>query len=266
MKFWKVAVAKCRLTISRSNSGGILLMLLVALSSHAVLAQTFSASISGTVMDNTGAAIPHARLQLKNMDTKDVHNAVSGDKGSYSFQNLLPGTYELSRRRSRVLKTQCKPGLALRANTAATVDSHLQIGSASEEVVVNANTVLVDSETPNNSVTMDHFLVEGLPNNTRNPLNFVYDLAGTTEAQGGLTSRSQTFDQESSTFGINGGRSGESEILIDGAPSTALDWGGLMVAPIQDSVQEEQVVQNEYDGEYDRGRRRRRDLDYQERQ
>ncbi|HET9101323.1 MAG TPA: TonB-dependent receptor, partial [Acidobacteriaceae bacterium] len=76
---------------------------------------------------------------------------------------------------------------------------------------------------------------------------------GTTAAQGGMTSRSQTYDQYGSTFGINGGRTAESEILIDGAPSTAVDWGGLMVAPIQDSVQEQQVVQNTYDAQFERG-------------
>ena len=68
-----------------------------------------------------------------------------------------------------------------------------------------------------------------------------------------MTSRSQTYDQYGSTFGINGGRTAESEILIDGAPSTAVDWGGLMVSPIQDSVQEQQVVMNTYDAEYERG-------------
>ncbi len=100
---------------------------------------------------------------------------------------------------------------------------------------------------------MDEALIQSLPNSTLNPLNFVYDLAGTTEAQGGMTSRSQSYDQYGSTFGINGGRTAESEILIDGAPSTAVDWGGLMVAPIQDSVQEQQVVMNTYDAQYERG-------------
>lgn len=48
-------------------------------------------------------------------------------------------------------------------------------------------------------------------------------LAGTTEAQGGMTTRSGFLDQNTSMFGINGGRTGESEILIDGAPSTAIN-------------------------------------------
>jgi len=218
----------------------------------AALAQTFSASITGLVTDPTGATIVGAHVKLTNMDTQDVRRSTTGANGSYDFQNLLPGTYQLETT-APGFKDFAQKGLILRANTAAHVNSALVLGSAQDQVVVNTDTVLVDSETPNNFITMDQVLIEGLPNSTRNPLNFVFDLAGTTEAQGGLTSRSQTFDQTASAFGINGGRSGESEILIDGAPSTAMDWGGLIVSPIQDSVQEQQVVQNEYDAEYHGG-------------
>ncbi len=251
-----MVLRKIKMAVHSFGSGvgvtGLLLLLLLSWTTRNASSQTFSASVTGTVMDPTGAAVPGAKVSITNMDTKDVRVKVTGEHGSYDFQNLLPGTYQLSVT-AATFRDYLKTGLILRANIAASVDANLAVGSAQEQVVVSANTVLVDTETPNNSVTMDQALIQGLPNNTRNPLNFVYDLAGTTEAQGGLTSRSQTFDQEASTFGINGGRSAESEILIDGAPSTAIDWGGLMVAPIQDSIQEQQVVQNEYDAQYHGG-------------
>lgn len=230
----------------------VLCALLVAFVGQTAFAQTFSASITGTVTDSTGAAIPKAQIKLQNMVTHDVREQLSSASGSYNFQNLLPGTYELTAS-AEGFKNVVQSGLILRANTAATVNTTMQIGSTQQRVVVSANTVLLDTQTPNNSVTLDSVLVEGLPNNTRNPFNFVFDLAGTTEAQGGMTSRSQSFDQNASMFGINGGRSGDADILIDGAPSTAIDWGGLMVSPMQDSVQELQIVQNEYDAQYDRG-------------
>ena len=67
-----------------------------------------------------------------------------------------------------------------------------------------------------------------------------------------MTQTNGTFDQNASMFGLNGGRTGEASILIDGAPSTAVDWGGLMVSPLQDSVQEQQIVENTYDAQYER--------------
>ena len=113
--------------------------------------------------------------------------------------------------------------------------------------------MLVDTQTANTSITMDSQLIEALPNSTRNPLNFVFAVAGTTEAPGGQTQKSGSLDQMSSNFGINGGRTGDESILIDGAPSQAVDWGGLLVSPLQDSIQEQQIVSNTYDAQYERG-------------
>src|SRR5579864_6870683 len=54
-------------------------LLLAILMSHSVLAQTFSASIAGTVTDTTGAVVRGANLQLENADTKDTRVQTSAD-------------------------------------------------------------------------------------------------------------------------------------------------------------------------------------------
>jgi hypothetical protein len=230
-----------------------LVLLIVALFSLSGLcfAQTFSASISGAVNDPTGAVVSGAKVQLKNVNTDDTRDFTTDSDGLYRFDNLLPGTYEITAQ-APGFSTYSQTNMILRANTSASVIIPLQIGANQQKVEVTGEAVLLDTQSANNSVTMDSHLIEGLPNNTRSPLNFVFALAGTTEAQGGLTTRSGTFDQNASMFGMNGGRSGNAEILIDGAPSQAVDWGGLMVSPINDSVQEQQVVQNEFDAAYER--------------
>jgi hypothetical protein len=228
-------------------------ILFAVLFGQAALAQTFSASISGTVTDSTGAVVRGAKLQLEHTDTKDVRVQTSGDDGAYAFTNLLPGTYKLSASFPG-FKDYAQTDMVLRANTAAIVNVPLQVGETSEKVVVSADGAeLLNTASANNPTTLDEMLLESLPNNTLQPLNFVFALAGTTEGQGGMTSRSGFLDQNASMFGINGGRTGESEILIDGAPSTAIDWGGLMVSPINDSIQEQQVIDNVYDSQYERG-------------
>jgi hypothetical protein len=213
--------------------------------------QTFSGSIAGTVTDPAGAVVSGAKVQLKNVDTHDTRDSTADADGSYRFDNLLPGTYEISAQ-APGFKSYVQSNMILRANTAATLNIALQLGGTEQKVEVTGEAVLLDTQSANNSVTLDSHLIEALPNNTRNPLNFVFSLAGTTEAQGGMTTRSGSFDQNYSMFGLNGGRSGNETILIDGAPSQAVDWGGLMVSPINDSVQEQQVVQNEYDAQYER--------------
>jgi hypothetical protein len=248
MKFFRIRIESIQLR-SLMVAFGILLLIPT---SHLALAQTFSASIAGTVTDSSGAVVKGAQLQLINSATNDARAQISSDEGTYSFTNLLPGTYKISATAAG-FKEFVRTDMVLRANTAATVDVQLQVGGTQDQVVVSANTVLIDTESATNSVTIDSQLLQSLPNNTLQPLNFIFDLAGTTEGQGGMTSRSGFLDQNASMFGLNGGRTGESEILIDGAPSTAMDWGGLMVSPINDSVQEQQVIDNVYDAQYERG-------------
>ncbi|HKR83601.1 MAG TPA: TonB-dependent receptor [Terriglobales bacterium] len=215
------------------------------------IAQTFSASITGTVTDPSGSAVVGASVHLRNMETSDTRDATSNSTGLYKFDNLLPGTYELTAEAAG-FKKFVQSNMILRASTAASVNVPLAVGGSEQTVQVSAEAVLLDTESAINSVTLDSHLIESLPNSYRNPLNFVFALAGTTEGQAGLTTRSGTLDQNGSMFGLNGGRTGNEQVLIDGAPSTAVDWGGLLVAPVNDSVQEQQVVQNVYDSQYER--------------
>ncbi len=213
--------------------------------------QSFTSSISGIVTDPTGASVKAAQVELKNMGTNDVRSVQTQENGSFQFNNLNPGTYQITVTAAG-FNTFIKSNLILQAQIASTVNVALQVGDTQQKIEVSAAAVLVDTQTANNSVTMDNHLIEALPNSTRNPLNFVFAVAGTTEAPGGQTQRSGTLDQMSSNFGLNGGRTGDESVLIDGAPSQAVDWGGLVVSPLQDSVQEQQVVQNTYDAQYER--------------
>jgi hypothetical protein len=226
-------------------------VLILGVTLPSCFAQTFSASVAGTITDPSGSAVVGAKVHLRNMGTNDTRDARSNSIGAYKFDNLLPGTYEISAEASG-FKKHVQSNMILRASTAATVNVALVVGSSEQSVQVTAEAVLLDTESATNLVTMDSHLIQSLPNSYRNPLNFVFALAGTTEAQSGQTTRSGSFDQNGSQFGLNGGRIGNEQILIDGAPSTAVDWGGLLVAPTNDAVQEQQVVQNVYDAQYER--------------
>ncbi len=240
--------------IFTTRAGALLLAALLLSTGFAQrsFCQSFTSSITGLITDPSGAPVQGAHVVLKNMATNDVHSIQSDANGAYDFQNLPPGTYQITTT-AQGFKTFTQENLVLRANTGASVNVSLEIGGTQQKIDVTAASILVDTETANNSVTMDSHLIDALPNSTRNPLNFVFAVAGTTEAPGGQTQKSGTLDQLSSNFGINGGRTGDEEILIDGAASQALDWGGLIVSPLQDSVQEQQIIQNTYDAQYERG-------------
>lgn len=225
---------------------------LTLVSTPLVFAQAFTSSITGFVRDPSGSAVENATVEVKSASTNDVHVDRSHANGAYEVSNLLPGTYEVTVT-APGFKKFVKTGLVLQAQTAARVDASIEVGDTQQTVEVTGDAVLVDTESANNSVTLDSKMIEALPNNSRNPLNFVFAVAGTTQAPGGQTQTNGTLDQMSSNFGLNGGRTGDEQILIDGAPSQAVDWGGLMVSPLQDSVAEQQIVLNTYDAQYERG-------------
>src|SRR5690242_1618279 len=87
---------KILMPLLTAGACGALLIGLALLTSRAAVAQTFSASIAGTVTDPTGAVVIGARLQLQNMSTNDTRVQTSGQNGDYQFTNLLPGTYRIS--------------------------------------------------------------------------------------------------------------------------------------------------------------------------
>ena len=229
----------------------VLATVLAVLLSQFCVGQAFTSSITGTVTDPTGASVPGAQVELKNMATNDVRQATAQADGTYQISNLNPGTYQITVT-SRGFKTYVQQNLHLQAQVATTVNIPLEVGATTEQVQVTASATLVDTETANNTTTMESRLIQELPNGTRSPLNFVFSLAGTTSPPQNFGGRFQVLDQSTANFGLNGGRTAEEAILVDGAPAQAIDWGGLLVSPLQDSVQEQQVVVNTYDAQYER--------------
>src|SRR4051794_16925888 len=77
--------------------------------------QTFSASIAGTISDPGGGLVNGAQVHLKNIDTNDTRDTVSSGEGTYKFDNLLPGRYQITAE-ARGFKTHVQNDMILRAN------------------------------------------------------------------------------------------------------------------------------------------------------
>ena len=94
-------------------------------------------------------------------------------------------------------------------------------------------------------------MVLALPTNLRNPFTLVHATAGVTAPATGISQ--STADQNQDRFGLNGGRSTTTGILIDGVNASAGNsWNGLLISPAIDSVAEVQVIRNAYDAQYGR--------------
>src|SRR5579872_2672162 len=86
---------RASMKIGRGLLGFVMLMLTV-LTSTPDRAQVAGATLSGTVTDASGAAVPNAQVSIKNSATGVVRDVTTDSAGLYSAPNLLPGVYDIT--------------------------------------------------------------------------------------------------------------------------------------------------------------------------
>ena len=74
--------------------------------------QQASGSVTGTVSDATGAAVPNAKVMIKDEHTGSVRETVTNASGVYTFAGLTPGTYTILVE-SAGFAFKCESGLAV---------------------------------------------------------------------------------------------------------------------------------------------------------
>src|SRR5437773_3558495 len=244
----RVAVSRLPWTVFLHAALGLVIFLLApgAASYHG---QTFTASLSVTVTDPSSAAIPNVSLRLRNTDTNAVREAVTASDGIYVFSQVLPGNYELTAEAPgfRILTQRA---ITLLADHASSLNVVMQVGQATQRIEVIGQAPLLDTRSANQASTLTSTMIAELPTAIHNPFALVLTQAAATN--GIMGQLNSTVDQNFSAFSLNGGRSMSSAILVDGSPDTAADWGGLLVAPSTDSVQEMQIIGNTYDAQFGR--------------
>lgn len=221
---------------------------------HAQLAVT-TATLSGIVTDSSGAVVPQANVRLFSAEKGITRVYVTDASGHYSLTQLPPATYTLSIQMGG-FKEYRQTGIILDAAQSASQDVMLTLGSNNEQVVVNAQASLLNTENANLSTDLDAKQVVELPLNLRN----VYGLAtlnssvnNTSEGQmllGGGGPSTDDADQDISFLNFAGGFFGTSAYLLDGAWDTDPEWGAVDYVPSVDAVQEFKVQNNSFTAQY----------------
>src|SRR5579871_1709489 len=113
-------------------------------------AQTTNASIYGSILDSSGAAIPKASVTATNVKTGVVLSTISNDSGIYIFPSLLPGEYTVSAELTGFRKAVAS-AVQLDVGSRISVDLKLEVGTSAESVTVEATSSPL--EAVNSSVT-----------------------------------------------------------------------------------------------------------------
>ncbi|HYO83915.1 MAG TPA: carboxypeptidase regulatory-like domain-containing protein, partial [Bryobacteraceae bacterium] len=220
---------------------------LVALSTVAVLAQT--ASVTGRVTDSTGAAIEGARLVVTASATGVESATETNVEGVYSIPALQPGVYTVSVSKSGFRSVR-QTDLQLQVQQIARLDLRLDVGAVTESIEVQAQSVLLESETSTVGQVIQSKQVTELPLLGRNTYALAMLVPGV-RASGGVNQL--VVDQISTvSYSINGQRSNANEFLLDGAPNSAASQNQPVINANPEMVQEFKVETNGYSAEYGR--------------
>src|SRR5262245_41035493 len=89
--------------------------------SPAADAQVLYGTITGTVNDSTGGALPGTTVQVVNVGTGVTKQTVSDERGTFLFSDLAPGVYDVSFELSG-FKTFVQRGVRVDSNAVRRID------------------------------------------------------------------------------------------------------------------------------------------------
>ncbi len=261
--------AKCwyrDLLCSIGSLAVVMTVILFGLQGISASAQQLTGSLSGVVVDQTGARIPDAKIQLKNEASGDVRTTVGDNQGYFYLTALQPATYTLYISATGFSKLEAK-GIVINLGDQRSIPSiTLKVAANAEETItiVSGEDVVVPLDTAEVSTTLNEKMISDLPIGGRNAGELLKIMPGFARAQSNGLSQAASFNSTgavSSNVGPAGDYSsngtqpnGSMAYMLDG--SNLLDPGnmGTQIANInQDMVSEVKVLTSSYSAEYAKG-------------
>ena len=217
-----------------------------------VFPQTSSTSLQGTVTDPSGSAIAGATVVLANGESKLERTMETGTQGEYRFFAVPPGTYTLSVTEKGFSRYQ-QSGLQLLVNTPATANVQMKVGSASESITVTSEAPVLNLVDASIGNPFNETQIKQIPLDARNVPDLLNLQAGVAYTGNRPDMDSQAYkDQDTRSGAVNGARSDQSNITLDGVDVNDLANGYAFtsVLPVTlDSVQEFRVTTTNYNAD-----------------
>ena len=156
----------------------VMLLALISLMTTLVPAQvTTSGRLTGVVADANGALIPKAQIAAKNDQTQTEYKTIANDEGQWTIPSIPNGTYTVSIT-AQGFKTTVAKEVKVDAGQVATLNTALETGGATEQVVVTGGAEVLQTESSSVATTIVGRQIGELPFSTRDALQLVLTLPG----------------------------------------------------------------------------------------
>jgi hypothetical protein len=208
-------------------------------------------SITGTIVDPSGAVIPGAQVQVINQSTGALtREAASDSSGNFRELNVPPGTYKIKvtapgmeelDRNNVVLDQDQSLGLS---------QLTLTVGQSTQTVTVSTQTPLIDTATSSNAAVVDQRQVTEQPLNGRDFESLLTTLPGVTTNN---NSQFRLVFNQTDDFYVNGMRGTANNFFLDGIINTDVGANdGEYTALSLDAVGEFKTLTGNFNAEYGR--------------
>jgi Carboxypeptidase regulatory-like domain len=204
--------------------------------------QEVTASIVGTITDQSGAPIKKAAVNATDTERGTVWNAETNDAGAYTLTRLPVGTYAVKVSASG-FQTAAYPTFTLVLNQTARVDVQMKVGQVNETVEVTGAAPVLQTDTTQVSTIIDSRTNDELPLATRNYVQL------TLLAPGSVSPSPDGFNNGDNTASgsrpyINGNREQANNFILDGMDNNQVSDNLLGYTPAPDAIQEFNLITN----------------------
>jgi Carboxypeptidase regulatory-like domain/TonB dependent receptor len=227
----------------------LLLFAAVAGICHVGWGQEVTASITGTVTDPKGDALPGATVTATSQERGQTYTALSNNSGLYRIAQLPVGSYTVKVEKSG-FAVASYPAFVLALNQVARVDITMKVGQTSETVEVSGTAPVLATETTQVDTVINSATNDNLPLASRNYVQL------TLLAPGAVSTDPSSFNSGNNTGGyggrplINGNREQANNFMLDGMDNNQVSDNLLGYTPAPDAIQEFNLITNNAPAEF----------------
>lgn len=216
-------------------------------------AQFDTATVLGSVTDDSGAVVPRATVTLRNVATGVTATAVTDESGAYQFFNARIGVYTVSAEAAGFTRGVAE-NVQVKVGARQRVDLSLKPGAVTETVTISGDSVqLLETETSDRGQVINRQQIVNLPLNGR----AYADLALLSPGVRRSVLNNQGSGGRDASFNVNGLRSSLNNFVLDGVDNNSYGtsnqgFSNQVVQASPDAVQEFRVQTNNFSAEYGR--------------
>src|SRR5579872_3536621 len=241
---------KTALHVSTCRFAVVCALVISFIFSGTALAQS-TATIQGTVLDATGAAVPNATVTVKNMNTGQERSTQTSDAGLYVVPSLPVGTYSVEVK-AQGLQTMVANNLTVDVAQSVEQNFTLKVASTTETVEIHATAPVIETNSISVGSVVNQKTVQEIPLNGRHFVDLALLVPGTvTPPQNGFLT-APLRGQGSFAFNTAGNREDSINFMINGINLNDMVQNQVTYQPVINTVSEFKVDNSTYSAEFGR--------------